>query len=129
MKQTIDKKDKIDWYRNNVLRNPYRTIVEQRIGRKLKEKEITHHIDLNRSNNNSENLYIYNTNSEHGKEHANLNKLVSTLLGRRIIKSKDKKSLNRLITSLLPGLLKKGTIKFKDGKYCFKNKELRVREF
>ena len=40
-------------------------IVEKNIGRKLGSKEVVHHIDGNRKNNNIENLYLCKNQSEH----------------------------------------------------------------
>lgn len=46
----------------------HRHLVEKRIGRKLKRHEVVHHIDGDRTNNNSENLLL-TTRSNHAKIH------------------------------------------------------------
>lgn len=47
----------------------HRRIVEQRIGRKLTSEEVVHHIDGNKSNNNTDNLMLCANQSEHMKIH------------------------------------------------------------
>ncbi len=44
--------------------------IEKHIGRNLKENEITHHIDGNQENNNLNNIYIFNSTSEHISYHS-----------------------------------------------------------
>lgn len=48
-----------------------RIIVEEKIGRKLKSIEVVHHINKNTLDNRIENLYIFQTTSEHSKYHSN----------------------------------------------------------
>lgn len=43
----------------------YNKIMEQHIGRPLLENEVVHHIDFNRSNNDIDNLYLFNSNTIH----------------------------------------------------------------
>lgn len=43
----------------------YRKIAEKKIGRKLKEGEIVHHLDGNSSNNDPSNLFVCENQSEH----------------------------------------------------------------
>ena len=47
----------------------HREVVEKHIGRKLTQKEVVHHIDENRLNNNISNLMLFKTTGEHGKYH------------------------------------------------------------
>ena len=47
----------------------HRYIMECKIGRYLKEEEVVHHIDGDRSNNRIENLTLFNNQSEHIKHH------------------------------------------------------------
>lgn len=44
-------------------------IAEGIIGRSLQDKEVVHHIDKNRSNNNPDNLMIFKTSSDHSRYH------------------------------------------------------------
>ncbi len=44
-------------------------IAESKIGRRLKEKEVVHHIDGNKKNNDPSNIQIFKNNSEHMKFH------------------------------------------------------------
>lgn len=44
-------------------------VAEQILGRELKDKEVVHHIDKNRSNNNPENLMIFATAGDHARFH------------------------------------------------------------
>lgn len=54
----------------------HRTIMEEIIGRKLREGEIVHHIDGNRHNNSKENLMLFSSQSEHIKYHNKVKKEV-----------------------------------------------------
>lgn len=42
---------------------------EKKLGRNLKEGEVVHHIDQNRSNNNLDNLLVFKTTSDHMRHH------------------------------------------------------------
>lgn len=44
-------------------------IAEQKLGRSLKEGEVVHHIDENRSNNNPDNLLVFKTKADHTRFH------------------------------------------------------------
>ena len=44
-------------------------VAEQKLGRELKNEEVVHHIDENRSNNAPENLMIFANTSEHSAYH------------------------------------------------------------
>lgn len=44
-------------------------VAERKLGRKLKDCEVVHHIDFNRSNNSPENLMIFANNAEHTAYH------------------------------------------------------------
>jgi len=54
----------------------HRLVMEKYLGRYLKSKEVVHHIDHNKQNNNIENLYLFKNDSEHQKYHNFLGKLV-----------------------------------------------------
>ena len=46
----------------------HRWVAEKKIGRKLKSKEVVHHIDGNSLNNSPNNLKVYRNHSEHMKK-------------------------------------------------------------
>ena len=53
----------------------HRKVYEDYYGIKLKPSQIIHHIDFDRTNNRIENLWLYNSASEHQREHANYRRL------------------------------------------------------
>lgn len=59
--------------KNTILEHRY--VIECKIGRYLTETEVVHHIDFDKSNNNPDNLMLFENQSEHIKYHAKLNKL------------------------------------------------------
>jgi len=63
----------------------HRYVIEQHIERKLTFEETVHHKDLNKENNNLENLYLFKNRTDHGLCHGSLNKLVENLLKKDII--------------------------------------------
>lgn len=65
--------------------------VEKSTGRVPLRSESVHHIDIDRLNYKIENLYLCKTNSEHQKLHASLNKIVTQLVNKGIIKFKNGK--------------------------------------
>lgn len=75
----------------------HRLIMEEKIGRYLKKEELVHHINMIKSDNRIENLYICSGASEHKSAHASLN-------------------------SCVDALLKTGVIIFKNGKYELKQR-------
>jgi hypothetical protein len=46
-------------------------VAESMLGRILKDDEVVHHEDENRSNNNPDNLYVFATKSDHVRFHRN----------------------------------------------------------
>ncbi|AZU98946.1 hypothetical protein pW2_114 [Bacillus phage pW2] len=46
-------------------------VAERKLGRKLKSKEVVHHEDENKQNNNEENLFVFATLSDHTRYHHN----------------------------------------------------------
>ena len=52
----------------------HRFVMECKTGRYLKKSEVVHHIDFNKLNNNPDNLMIFDSNSEHMKYHAEIDK-------------------------------------------------------
>jgi len=63
----------------------HRYLIEQKIGRQLSSNETVHHIDLNKENNNIENLWLYKNESDHIKGHHSIEKLIVSLLQKDII--------------------------------------------
>lgn len=47
-------------------------VAEKKLGRKIGKKEIVHHIDENRSNNDPDNLLIFRTNGDHTVHHSKI---------------------------------------------------------
>ena len=50
-------------------RHQHRVVMERIIGRKLKKGEVVHHIDGNKKNNDSSNLQLFKSQSEHVSHH------------------------------------------------------------
>ena len=63
----------------------HRLVMEKMIGRRLKKKEIVHHIDENRKNNKKANLYLCENRSKHGTVHGSFLKLLPILLQTKTI--------------------------------------------
>ena len=57
-------------------RKVHRHIMEEYLGRKLKSTEIVHHIDFDKTNNNIENLYLFESQKRHGAYHGFLKHIV-----------------------------------------------------
>lgn len=64
----------------------HRENAEIKLGKKLNEFEIVHHIDGDKKNNNLENLYVCRDNKEHKILHYNLEKIAMDLVKKGIIK-------------------------------------------
>lgn len=56
---------------SNGLIYEHQVVAEQKIGRPLKDEEVVHHVDKNRSNNDPNNLLIFASNSDHAAFHQN----------------------------------------------------------
>ena len=50
-------------------RHLHRIVAEKKLGRKLRPKEVVHHIDGNKRNNSPRNLAVLKNQSEHAKIH------------------------------------------------------------
>lgn len=50
----------------------HRLVVEKKIGRYLKPKEVVHHIDGNKQNNKIENLMLFSNHQKHMKFHTKI---------------------------------------------------------
>lgn len=64
----------------------HRAIVEERIGRSLGSDEIVHHIDGNKFNNTSTNLFVFKGRAAHRKAHATLESIIPSLLELGVVK-------------------------------------------
>lgn len=67
-----DKYYKMDYSKGESLHN---IVIEKKIGRNLKSYEVAHHIDLDKSNNSENNLYLCKTRGTHSSIHHQLNVL------------------------------------------------------
>ncbi len=61
-----------------------RLVMEKELGRYITLTEIVHHLDLDRSNNNIDNLHLFESNSEHSSYHRFLFSLVKNITGGKI---------------------------------------------
>ena len=64
----------------------HRHVVEQRIGRKLTKEERVHHINGDKTDYRSENLYLCSDKAEHGNVHDSLEKVAFELVKSGVIK-------------------------------------------
>lgn len=69
----------------------HRHIMEHHLGRYLERDEVIHHIDLDKTNNLLENLYVCKSNSDHQKCHVQLQHIGAELFKRGIIGFDDGK--------------------------------------
>ena len=58
----------------------HRLVMEKHLGRYLTKKEIIHHLDFNKANNNINNLHLFHSNKEHSIYHAFLIKIVRSFI-------------------------------------------------
>lgn len=65
-------------------RHEHRVVAEQLLGRKLKKKEVVHHIDLNKQNNEPSNLVVLPNTSVHSHLH-------------QVLKKGDRKEYERIV--------------------------------
>lgn len=63
----------------------HRLVMENKLGRKLKENELVHHINLDKKDNRVDNLYLCESISQHRKIHAQLENLAGKLVQMGII--------------------------------------------
>lgn len=61
---------KADWYVKENSQHQHRRVAERILGRKLGSKEIVHHEDLNKKNNDPSNLIVFKTHADHMHHHA-----------------------------------------------------------
>jgi len=69
----------------------HRDIVEKVIGRKLKPEEVVHHLDLNKKNNNINNLMLFKNGSEHIRFHNYVRQFGKTNNIKKLIENRWKK--------------------------------------
>jgi hypothetical protein len=58
----------------------HRLVMEKKLGRHLTQEEIVHHLDFSRTNNNEDNLYLFENKSKHIEYHHLLHNLVGGIL-------------------------------------------------
>src|SRR3990167_1338574 len=68
-----------EWRHEHIL------MVEGILGRRLREGEGAHHINLKKSDNRPSNLYLFHDGVAHSRAHTSLNRLVGELLERSVI--------------------------------------------
>lgn len=68
----------------------HRVFVELEIGRRLNKKELIHHIDGDKTNNNKDNLLLCSGDFEHRKVHGQLERVAMSLVREGIIKFDQK---------------------------------------
>ena len=66
-------------------------VMSDYLGRPIKDGEIIHHINMDKTDNKIGNLYLYPNNSEHKKAHMDVSKLMKQLLDDNIIIFKEGK--------------------------------------
>ena len=77
--------NKNGWVREHV------KVMSDFLGRPIKNKEIIHHIDFDKYNNNINNLYLCNNKQNHGKIHNSLNILIKDMFKKKIVIFRDGK--------------------------------------
>lgn len=53
-------------------RHEHRVVAEKKLGRKLRDGEVVHHIDGNKRNNDPDNLMVFSSQAEHASYHLKL---------------------------------------------------------
>lgn len=79
-------------YVNNEYILEHRLIMERYLKRKLRKKEIIHHINCLRDDNLLKNLFLCD-NSKHGKIHTSLNLIIADLIANNVVKFNRKKGI------------------------------------
>ena len=57
-------------YEKTYSRHTHRIVAEQKLGRPLRKGEVVHHEDENRRNNHPDNIFVFKSQAEHAKYHA-----------------------------------------------------------
>jgi cold shock CspA family protein len=68
-------------------------VMEKAIGRSLEGKELVHHIDCDKRNNDLGNLHLFKSMSEHSKAHRSIEKLLPALISNGIVMFNKKTGL------------------------------------
>lgn len=66
---TVRGTGKRGWYVKEGGRHQHRVVAEQMIGRPLLPKEVVHHKDGNKANNDPSNLQVFSSQAEHARHH------------------------------------------------------------
>ena len=64
----------------------HRLIAAESLGRPLHDYELVHHIDCDKHNNSRDNLHVFTSQSDHRQAHCSIERLVSVLLERGIVR-------------------------------------------
>lgn len=67
----------------------HQAVAESKLGRKLREGEVVHHINLRRGDNRPENIMVFMDNSKHMLCHSSLKEILAHLLDTGFIKIKE----------------------------------------
>lgn len=86
----------IDGFANGRPIYTHRSVVERRLGRKLRSDEIVHHVDHDKANNSDANLYLFASRSAHRSAHSSFESLVPALLERGVIEFDRTEGIYRL---------------------------------
>lgn len=60
-------------------------VAEAKVNRPLRDREVVHHIDLNKENNDPENLFVCEDNKQHRRLHGQLERLAGKLVQKGVV--------------------------------------------
>jgi excisionase family DNA binding protein len=69
----------------------HRHLAEIKAGRRLTEREVVHHVDMDHANNDPQNLCLMDDTKEHTLAHRSVDRLIKPLLAMGMIEFKDKR--------------------------------------
>lgn len=89
----------------------HRMVMEKQLGRELLSNEYVHHIDLDKTNNNIDNLFLFNSNQEHISYHG-------------FIKSHEYVHPDEFLTNIYPKIIYYQSKEFLYDQYVVQNKSI-----